>query len=354
MSATTWEGPGRMIVPVSRPVWVKSPAFDLLLLMFAPLLTLPIMIGVYFRIPLLAIGGGLTLAFAHYASSATFYFWEENRAYHRGRWLAFFGGPALIAVTYLALLGLRVPYVIQFVLFFWNTFHVARQNCGLLSIYRHRAGVTDPAAKVPANRAILWASTFLALWNIETHPEVAALFALVSPQTSLVVKVIVGIGVVVSLVLLARSLTGRIAAGQPPSLPELLFLATSLAFFYPYLFIKKSELATFAMLLPHYVQYMGLVWLLHRRKFGQGGGVPRLLGLMSARLEYLLPALALLGGVFYVMHVAALRVGQYYYFESLYLLVALEHFYVDGLTWSFRQPHVRQTIAPHLLRQPAA
>jgi hypothetical protein len=354
MNATTWDGPAGMGMPVSRPVWVKSPAFDLLLLMFAPLLTLPIMIGVYLRIPLLAIGGGLTLAFAHYASSATFYLWEENRAYHRGRWLAFFGGPALIAVTYLALLGLRVPYVIQFVLFFWNTFHVARQNCGLLSVYRHRAGETDPAAKVPANRAILWASMSLALWNIETHPEVAGLFALVAPGTATVVKAVVGIGALVSLVLLGRSLAGRISAGHPPSLPELLFLATSVGFFYPYLFIKTSELATFAMLLPHYVQYMGLVWLLHRRKFGQGAGVPRLLGLMSTRLRYLLPVLVLVGGAFYVMHVAALRAGQYYYFESLYLLVALEHFYVDGLTWSFRQPHVRRTIAPHLLQLPAA
>jgi hypothetical protein len=146
----------------------------------------------------------------------------------------------------------------------------------------------------------------------------------------------------------------RRAAGRPPRLPELLFLATGIGFFYPYLFIRSSELATFAMLLPHYVQYMALVWLLHRRKFGRGGGVPRFLGLMSARLSYLLPALALIGGVFYVMHVAALRVGQYYYFESLYLLVAFEHFYVDGLTWSFRQPHVRRTIAPHLLQYLAA
>jgi hypothetical protein len=297
------------------------------------------MVGVYLRI-LLAIGGGLTLAFAHYASSATFYFWEENRAYHRGRWLAFYGGPAIIAVAYLAFLGFRVPYVIQFVLFFWNTFHVARQNSGLLSVYRHRAGVTDPGAKVPANRAILWVSTFLALWNIETHAEVAALFALVSPGFSSVVKAAAGMAALVSLVLLGRSLAERTTAGRSPCLPELLFLATSIGFFYPYLFIRSSELATFAMLLPHYVQYMALVWLLHRRKFGSGGGVPRLLGLMSARLGYLLPALALLGGVFYVMHMAALRLGQYYYFESLYLLIALEHFYVDGLTWSFRRERI--------------
>src|SRR6266508_2225464 len=124
--------------------WVNSAPFDGLLLIFAPLLTLPIIVAIYFNIPLLAIGAGLTLAFSHYFSTVAFYFWTENREYHRTRWLAFFVGPAVLAGVYFLLLGFEVPYVIQFILFFWNTFHVSRQNCGILAIYRNRANVVDP------------------------------------------------------------------------------------------------------------------------------------------------------------------------------------------------------------------
>jgi hypothetical protein len=38
-----------------------------------------------------------------------------------------------------------------------------------------------------------------------------------------------------------------------------------------------------------------------------------------------------------------------WWFESFYLLVAFLHYYLDGLIWSFRRPHVRQTILPFLL-----
>lgn len=337
--------------------WIQSPGFDLLLLIFAPLAVAPIILATYFRIPLLAIGGGITLAFAHYLSSATFYFWGENAAYFRHRWVAFFLGPVLLAAGYLLLLGLGVPYIIQFALFFWNTFHVSRQNCGILSIYRHRAGVPDLGDRAAANRAILATSTFLAVWNIDTHREVSALFALVSPSLSLSLRVAAGGVALAALWQLGRALWRRVAAGHPPGLPEGVFLLTSLGFFYPYLLIRDSELATFVMLLPHYVQYMAIVWLLHRRKFGAAvssaaAEVPGLLRLVSGRIEYLVPALLVVGSSFYVMHEIFMTAGQLWYFESLYLLIAFEHFYVDGLVWSFRRRHLRQAIAPHLLRGP--
>ena len=47
------------------------------------------------------------LAFAHYVSSFTFYLWDENRARHRTRWVAFFAGPVLITVTFCALVLYR-------------------------------------------------------------------------------------------------------------------------------------------------------------------------------------------------------------------------------------------------------
>jgi hypothetical protein len=336
-----------------RGAWIVSPAFDLALLVWVPLLTLPIVAGIYFSLPLLVIGGGVTLAFAHYGSSLSFYFWRENHEYHRRRWLAFYAGPLILAAIYFLLLGFRIPYVIQFVLFFWNTFHVARQNCGILSMYRVGSGVTDVEQRNVANRAILAVSTFLALWNIGTHKEVTALFNMVSSDLSLAVRMISGVVAAVALVQLAVVLRRRVKNGSGIGAPELLFLLTSLAFFYPYLFITSSELATFAMLLPHYVQYMSIVWLLHRRKFGAtSGGVPVALRWMSKRLSVLLPILFGAGFTFYLFHVASVTYGHLYLFESIYLLIALEHFYMDGLIWSFKQPHVRETIGKFL--RPAA
>src|SRR5262245_1852692 len=165
---------------LERGAWIQSAGFDGLLLIFAPLVTLPIMAGLYLRIPALAIGGFLTLAFAHYFSTVVFYFWEENREYYRVRWLAFFAGPLFLAAGALAILSLGVPLIIPVIVFFWNTWHVARQNCGILSIYRSRAGVSDQMQKIVANRAIIAVSTFLAVWNIDTHPDVAGLFGLMS------------------------------------------------------------------------------------------------------------------------------------------------------------------------------
>ena len=336
---------------IARAGWIESAGFDTFLLIFAPLATLPIIAGLYWKIPILAIGGGLVLAFAHYSSTLAFYFWDENRDYYRSRWLAFYAGPVILGALYVMLLSFQVPYVIQFILFFWNTWHVARQNCGILSIYRQRSGVSDPAQREAANYAIITASTFLAVWNIETHPEVAALFGLVSADLTGLVKVGAGTVAGIFACRLALSLVRR---KEPIGLPEGLFLASSVGFFYPYLFIRNSEVATFAMLLPHYVQYMALVWLLHRRKFGGATqGAPIALLRVSSKLVLLIPLLFGVGASFYLMKDFFDSRGFQWWFESLYLLIALTHFYLDGLIWSFKRPHVRQTIGSFLLRRPA-
>ena len=335
---------------IERAGWIHSAPFDSSLLIFAPLVTLPIIAAVYFRIPWLAIGGGVTLAFAHYFSTAAFFLWNENREYYRARWLAFAGGPVIITIVYGLLLGFHVPYVIQFVLFFWNTIHVSRQNCGILSIYRNKAGIKDPgmAQRHAANGAIISVSLFLAVWNIDSHREVSPLFGMVSGNLNLYVKIATGTIAAICLLQLGLALVRR---RDMLGLPETLFLASSLGFFWPYLFIHDSEVATFAMLLPHYVQYMSLVWLLHRRKFGDvHEGAPLPLLRMSSSLFYLVPVLFSIGFSFYLMkQYFEINQGGKWWFETIYLLIAFLHFYYDGLIWSFRRPHVRQSILPFLL-----
>lgn len=332
---------------VREGAWIESARFDIALLAFAPLLTLPIVAGMYFRIPFLAITCGLVLAFAHYWSTLSFYFWDENRAYLRERWIAFYLGPIVVVAAVLLLWRLQVPLVVQVVIFAWNTWHVSRQNCGILSIYRQRAGVTDPVQRGAANAAILGCSIFLALWNIQTHAEVVQMFHLESPVAVRALQALAG---AVALACLARLGLALWRRPQAPGLPEAIFLLVALGFFHPYLFIGDSGMATYAMLLPHYVQYMALVWLLHRRKFGGAAqGAPRPLRLLSGNLWMLLATLLAVGYGFTALREVANARGLAEAFQVLFWIIVLLHFYLDSLIWSFRRPHVRATIGRHLM-----
>lgn len=332
-------------------LWIQSAGFDLPFFILTPLLTLPLVLGALYVHNAFALVG-FVLAFAHYVSSFSFYLWDENRPRHRERWALFYAGPLLLAGTFCLLVVYRVPLLIQFVLFFWNAVHVARQSCGILSIYRHRAGVADAAQKRAANGAILATNLWFCLWNIETHPEVQPVLSSVSERLPLALWLAFGALAAAALARAVAALRSRAAAGRAAGWPELGLFAASLALFHPYLWIVDSARATFAMLLPHYIQYLGLVWLLHRRKFaGAGGSAPQAwLGRVSASSASLVVSLAGVGLAFFVLKELMARAGRVEFFESAYLLLAFVHFYVDGLFWAFRDPHVRRSIGPYLMQ----
>jgi hypothetical protein len=342
-------------VATKAPAWIQSAPFDLAFFVLAPVLTLPLVFGALHLHNGFALAG-FVLAFAHYLSSFTFYFWDENKDRTRRRWMAFFGGPLAITAIFWLLVTFRVPLVIQFVLFFWNAVHVARQSCGILSIYRHRAGVSGAEHKSAANGAIVAVSLWLCLWNIETHAEVEPVLRAIWPGLSVALR---AAGAAVAAAFVARAVAvfrRRAADGIGARGPELAAFATGLLLFHPYAWIDDSGRATFAMLLPHYVQYLGLVWLLHRRKFtrAEGSRAQALLQRVGARNAVLLPALAASGLAFFAAKELLTRMGHLEFFEACYLLIAFLHFYSDGLFWAFRDPEVRRSLGPFLLRGPKA
>jgi hypothetical protein len=336
--------------PSTRP-WVQSPGFDLSFFLLAPLLTLPLVFGIMAGFGRLATIGFL-LAFAHYLSTFAFFFWDENHREHRARWGAFFAGPLVIVVVFWALVVFEVPTIIPFVLFFWNAFHVSFQSCGIASIYRHRSGVVDRAQKPLANHAIILTGLWMALWNIETHEQVWPVLTWVSPAFPAVLRGVLGALALLAVVRLGLGLRRRAREGQPPDLLEIGILLTGLSLFHPYLWMPDSESATFVMLLPHYVQYLGIVWLVHRRKFTVGEGSLGQRGL--ARVSHNLPLLVgvlLSGGLAFLAGKVLFRsIGHVEQFEVLYLMLAFVHYYLDGLFWAFRDPHVRRTVGPYLMR----
>jgi hypothetical protein len=330
--------------------WIQSPGFDLAFFVLAPLVTLPLILAILAGArPLMLVG--FLLAFAHYLSTFTFFLWDDSRAYHRQRWLAFVGGPLVIVGLFFLLVWLRSP-LMQMALLFWNSFHVARQSAGLLSIYRHRDGVRDPRQREVANTALILSSTFFVLWNIDTHKEVFPLLAGLDPRLPRFLWAAFGLASLVAVGRVALAYARRARAGQAPHAPELMTMVMSLALFHPYVWLPDSESATFAMLLAHYLQYLGLVWLVHRRKLAEAGGsLPQqALRFLSRHVLVLVGVLASAGVAFLASKVLLARVGHLEVFEASYLLLAFVHFYLDGLFWAFRDPHVRRSLGPHLMQ----
>src|SRR5438445_9722761 len=120
----------------------------------------------------------------------------------------------------------------MFVLYWWNAFHIARQSCGILSIYRHRGGVTSAAAKHLNNSVILACNACCALWNIEWNPTVFPIFRSISPLLPSALRVVALVAAAIAVVRLFISWRPRL-----PSLPELTFLISSVLLFTPYLWV---------------------------------------------------------------------------------------------------------------------
>lgn len=335
--------------PERGRAWISSPLFDLTFFILSPVVVLPMIALAMMVSPKFAILF-FFLAFPHYASTFSFFFWDEYRPRHRARWIAFFAGPLIIAAAYFACFYFAIPRIVQIVLFIWNMWHVGRQSGGILSLYRHRAGVFDPRQKTATNAAILGCTFFLAFFNIESHPEFGPALSELSPSLPHLVKIGLGTFAVGSLVWLGIALHRRIRAGQRLPLAELAFLFTSIAIFHPFLWMKSSAMATATMLLPHYLQYLALVWLLHRRRFREqeGSASQQLLTNVSAKTHLLLLLLFSIGFAAAASSIVLRKTGHPHIFETLYLLLALEHFYLDGLFWAFRDPSVRKSIAPYL------
>lgn len=335
----------------SRRRWIESAGFDSGFFAFSPFAVLPLVFLTAVVSPRFALLFFL-LAFPHYVSTFAFFFWDEYRDRYATRWFAFFAGPVLIAVAYWTLVYFQVPRIIQIVLFSWNIFHVSRQSCGILSIYRLRAGVFDVRSKVATNAAIIAGSFFLAFWNIETHPQFGPALAELSPLAAPMVKIALGAVALAGGIALATSLFERKRAGRAPARPEWLFLFASIAIFHPYLWMRNSGIATAVMLLPHYLQYLGLVWLLHRRKFREriGSTPQQIVQRLSANAGLLVTCIVGVGMSFAVAESVLRHSGHASVFENIYLLLAFEHFYLDGLIWAFRDPKVRSSIGPWLTR----
>ena len=331
----------------SKRGWIESPLFDLSLFTLSPLA------GLLVILPVLVSPRGLRvfiaatylIAIPHYVSSFSFYLGDENLAYYRTRRLAFFVGPVLIFISVMALRLTKIDAAVQSSLYVWNVFHVSMQSAGILALYRRLNGGLFAESRF-ARASILGVNGSLAFFHIDRFPPIYQNLLRMHFPVWTICAAFLSVAVV-GLPFYLRSLGSR---AKRIRAPELTFLVSSLLLFHPYLWVRDLNLATFGMLIGHFLQYLGIVWLLNRRKYStlEGSGHQRLLSTISRNTPLLLLALVSVGSVFYLAEKSSAWLGVPISYVIVWNSLALVHFYLDGLIWAFKDPFVRKSIGPYL------
>ncbi|PYU79829.1 MAG: hypothetical protein DMG50_22580 [Acidobacteria bacterium] len=344
-------GSAALVTPIEKNRgWIESPAYDVGLFALSPVAgLLLILVDQMSRWGHAA--GELAIYFVgipHYLSSFTFYLGDQNRDYYRLRWAAFFLGPLVIFASVLGLRALAVQGVVQSAIFVWNVYHVSLQSAGVLSLYRRLNG-GEQTEKRWAHLTILSVNATMAFWFLNRFLPLYQLLVRVHPWTPIVLRYVCLATVLVAGSGYALHLSRR---PRPVRLPEQVFLISSLLLFHPYLWVKDYLLATIAMLMGHFIQYLGIIWLLNRRKYGQqtsGSLAQQWLIRLSSRPRLLLVSLLLLGGFFLFIDRGSRIIGMYLSYIIVWNSLVLIHFYVDGLVWAFKDSFVRKTVGPYLV-----
>ena len=328
--------------------WIHSPRFDLALFTFSPIAGLFVLwanssVSFGQSVGILAT---YLIAIPHYMSSFSFFFGDDNLAYYRTRRLAFFAGPIIIVGLVVLLRVFKYDAIVQVAMFVWNIYHVSAQSSGILSIYRRLNG-GGMAERVPARLAILSTNATFALWYVDRFAPLHDMLVAIHPLTPIALRFALLPIAIGSLVALGYQLSQRERA---LSFAETAFLASSIALFHPYLWVRDSNLATFTMLMGHFIQYLAIVWLLNARKYGsaQGSTRQRLLGRISSQPLLLVGTIAMIGATFYLANSLSTRLGAPMVYIIAWNALTLVHFYLDGLVWAFKNPYVRNSIGPYL------
>lgn len=327
--------------------WIQSRFYDLSLFTLSPLAGLVVIgaaLGSTKGTYLLVLATYL-VAIPHYVSSFSFYLGDENLAYYRTRRFAFFVGPTVILLAVVGLRMLKFDAIVQSTMYVWNVYHVSLQSAGILSIYRRLNGglITE---KPFAHASVLGVSAAMAVWHIERFAPLYGLLQEIHFPVWTIRPAFVGFAATALVVYFWRLM-------QRPkrvSGAEVGFLVSALLLFHPYLWVRDVSLATFGMLMGHFLQYLGMVWLLNRRKYAeaQGSDHQRILSAVSKSGPLLVVSLASVGLAFYLAQRGSAWLGVPLTYVILWNSLTLVHFYLDGLVWAFKDPFVRKSVGPYL------
>jgi hypothetical protein len=327
--------------------WIQSRPYDLTLFTLSPLAGLLVILAANGSPTggLLGLLATYLIAIPHYVSSFSFYLGDENLAYYRTRRLAFFAGPFLILLAVLGLRLFKFDAIVQSSLYVWNVYHVSLQSAGILSIYRRLNG-GGFAERPFAHASILGVNSTMAFWHVERFAPLYGLLQTIHFPFWAIRPFLLTVSVA-ALLFYGIHVMRR---PRPLSGAEFGLLVSALLFFHPYLWVTDSNLATLGMLMGHFIQYLGIIWLVNRRKYATAGGSEhqRVLSRLSGSFPLLLLSFAAVGFVFYVVQHGSAWIGIPLAYIVLWNSLTLVHFYLDGLVWAFKNPFVRKSLGPYL------
>jgi hypothetical protein len=337
--------------------WVVSRKFDLSFFL------LPFLLGlVYFLLILFLpayvfiITAIVWVVFAqtHFGSTWFLYLDKKNREYFNKNKFVYYIMPLIIlaSVLYVGWYNLALLVIIISIA---SLYHVTKQSYGILQLYRMRNQEFDKAEKQDEMIALFGWSIFFAGFGAFQLPDFR--------QYIVPIENLVRIGLwalFIVMIFYTLKLVYQFIKRKQNSVQKNVFLIGSLILYSPYLYaavilvdIYQMEIATLTSLIAHYMQYMGIVWLVNRNKYGKQTEYAEknpVLKTVSSKIPLIIAAI--LG---YALLMAGFRWGipqenlvLYKIIPNVVLALVAIHFYIDAFVWKFSNPYYRETVLPFI------
>jgi hypothetical protein len=301
---------------------------------------------------------GVLFANTHNLLTGFFFLDAENLAYYRRFPHYYFTAPLVLLGASMAIF-VWWPVLAFTLHFFFTTWHVVRQSVGIQKLYLGKVKAADFDRNLDAG--LIYAAVFglhvFAIWKFR---PLWATKAIAPDAVNLAgTGLTAGFIALLAAVMLSRVLwlarRERRIAWQ-----RLGFGLTSIAMYTPYLVINQYQVAFMAGILPHYMQYHGIFWLVGQNKYA---GNPQYEGTVLGRLARdlrvwvaLVVVAAVVMAIFRAPYFLAETdpvLGMQYAWQinlavGFFYGLGWMHFYLDGLLFRFRYPEVRAAILRHL------
>lgn len=338
--------------------WVINKKFDLVFFLC------PISIGLlYFLSLVLAPGHAFLMTVivwivfeqTHFGSTWFIYFDRKNRAYYAEHPFIYYVFPLLIFAAVLVLGSINQTLLIICIALA-SFYHVTKQNTGILQLYRVRNKEFDLFARKTENFTIFAWSLFFGLFGALHLPHFVALLRPVLPIAWFMDGVFLAAAVIGTVMILRQSVSR-----SQNSIPKNVFLLTSVLMYSPYLYasailvdIYQMEIATLTSLIAHYVQYVGIVWLININKYGADTQYAKSNSLLHAIARHYWTIVGVI--IAYSLLMAAFRWGipsrlngaLTVTLPNIVIALTAIHFYIDSFIWRFRNPYVKETVMPFI------
>jgi hypothetical protein len=341
--------------PITDSQWVINKKFDLVFFIGSMLLGLMYFVLLIFlpeQAFLITAIVWVLFAQTHFGSTWFIYADKRNRDYFRAHPLVYYILPLLIFAAVLGL-GYAKQTLLVVLISIASIYHVTRQSYGILQLYRAHNKEFDVLGKRTEAAGLFSWTLFFGTFGALRIPDFRAIFGPVLPLAEVGVYVL-GAVALVTLVMMIAQFVKR----PQNSLPKNLFLLNAILMYAPYLYasvilvdIYQMEIATLTSLTTHYMQYMGIVWLLNINKY-QGDTQYAAENPFMHKLTKHIPSI-LIAIIAYALLMAFFRWGipesktlLLKIIPNIVLAFTAVHFFIDSFIWRFRNPFYKETALP--------